>query len=134
MIGLALSLWIHIAALFGRQVMPDPFLFIMHLGIFVVWIPAMFVFSRLARAYNRRDIWKAALRGSPDWLRYSIYIFDGYGLVRFFVPFTQSQHRGGSPALTGWEEFSAIWIIFYATAFGVFLSVANSEQKSLELE
>ena len=39
-IGLGLSLWVHIGAVMGFTVAPFPLFVMLHVGIFVVWIPA----------------------------------------------------------------------------------------------
>jgi len=42
-IGLFLSLWVHLGAVMGRRVAPGAFFWMLHVGIFVVWFPAVLV-------------------------------------------------------------------------------------------
>lgn len=42
-VGLGLSLWVHLGAVAGRRVAPEAFFWMLHMGIFVVWIPAVLV-------------------------------------------------------------------------------------------
>jgi hypothetical protein len=62
-IGLLVSLWVHVGAVMGRTV-PSAF-WVLHFGIFVVWFPAVLVAQRLVGNANRRDFWKAVLRDPP---------------------------------------------------------------------
>src|SRR5271165_2708360 len=42
-IGLVVSLWIHLGAVMGRRVAPEAFLWVLGVGIFIVWLPAVLV-------------------------------------------------------------------------------------------
>jgi hypothetical protein len=53
-IGLVVSLWVHVGAVMGRPV--SPFFSVLHVGIFVVWIPAVFVAQRLVGNVDRKDL------------------------------------------------------------------------------
>jgi hypothetical protein len=69
-IGLVVSFWVHLGAVMGRRVAPEALFWILHMGIFVVWIPAAFVAKARVGNVNRKDFWKVVLQGSPDWMRY----------------------------------------------------------------
>jgi Protein of unknown function (DUF3592) len=68
-VGLIVTLWVHLGAIIGRRVAPEAFFFVLHGGIFVVWIPAILVGQRLVGNVNRKDLWKVGLKDSPDWMR-----------------------------------------------------------------
>jgi hypothetical protein len=74
-IGLVVSLWIHLGAVMGRRVAPEAFFWMLGVGIFIVWLPAVLVAQRLVGSTNRRDFWKVVLKGSPDWMRYGVRLF-----------------------------------------------------------
>jgi hypothetical protein len=76
-IGLGLSLWVHLGAVAGRKVAPGAFFGMLHVGIFVVWFPAVFVAIKRVGNTRRKDFWKVVLKGSPDWMRYMVYGFFG---------------------------------------------------------
>lgn len=61
----------------GKRVAPEFFFWLLHIGIFVVWIPAIFAAQRLVGNVSRKDFWKVVLIGSPDWMRYMVYGFGG---------------------------------------------------------
>ena len=87
-IGLLVSLWVHIGALMGRGV-PSAF-WVLHVGIFVVWLPAVLAAQRLVGNTNRKDFWKVVLKGAPDWLRYLMYVLFAYEFVNFMISMGQS--------------------------------------------
>jgi hypothetical protein len=92
-----LSLWVHFAAVSGRRVAPAAFFWILHIGILVVWFPAVMVAQRQAGNLKRKDFWKVVLKGSPDWVRYLVYGFLAYAVVKFMICFqTPSGHDDGA--------------------------------------
>jgi hypothetical protein len=81
-VGLVASVWVHVGAVMGRRVVPEPFFWILHVGIFVVWFPAVFVAKQRVGNLNRKDFWKVLLRDLPDGVRYLLYGFLGYASGR----------------------------------------------------
>ena len=64
--GLILSLWVHIGALLGRRVAPEDFFWGLHMGIFVVFLPAVFLAQKSVGSANRKDLRKVATKALPD--------------------------------------------------------------------
>src|SRR5688572_15151339 len=64
-IGLVLSLAIHLLALTGRIPLSGGYWFLMHVGVFVVMIPAVLVSQFTTRDFKQKDQLKASLRGCP---------------------------------------------------------------------
>lgn len=124
-VGLGLSLWVHIGAVMGKRVAPEPWFWMLHVGIFIVWFPAVFIAQRLVGSVNRKDFWKVVLKNCPDWMRYMIYGLGGYAMINSLL-FMAKTSRGGSGAVptTDWRGFSATWMIFYSAALGVLYSAA----------
>lgn len=125
LVGLFLSLWVHVGALFGRRVAPEYFFWGLHIGIFVVFLPATFLAQKRVGSTKRKDFWKLVTKGSPDGVRYLLYFFFAYAFVNFFVSFLQmpTGKQVGLSALT-WRLFSGHWMVFYFAAF-VMLSSAR---------
>ncbi len=129
-IGLAVSLWVHLGAVMGRRVAPEAFFWILHLGIFVVWVPVVFVAKRRVGNMNRKDFWKAVLKGSPEWMRYMVYLFLGYATVNFALFFIKVQGGSGggaNPPAIVWRGFSGHWMAFYSAALAVLYSAMHSD-------
>lgn len=53
--GLVISLWVHLGAVMGRRVAPEAFFWILHVGIFVVWFPAIWVAQKRFGNLQRKD-------------------------------------------------------------------------------
>jgi hypothetical protein len=125
-IGLFLSLWVHVGALLGKHVAPTSFFFCLHVGIFVVWFPAVVVAKRLVGSANRKDFWKVVLKGAPEWMRYMCYVFMGYAVINFLLFMTQAPlgSGGGTPTTIEWRGFSGHWMAFYSAAFAILYSAA----------
>lgn len=131
-VGLVLSLWVHLGSLMGRRVAPAPLFWILHIGIFVVWIPAGLAAYRLVGDMNQKDFWKRILKGSPEWMLYMVYGFGGYALINFAVFWVEGINKGGggsggaNPAAAVWRGFSGHWMAFYAAALAILYSAVNS--------
>jgi len=65
--GLIASLIVHMAALLG---MPSPLgekSWVLHIGIFVVWLPAVLVLQSLSGEFKQKDLWSFRnLHGSQE--------------------------------------------------------------------
>ena len=115
----------------GRRVAPEAFFFILHVGIFVVWIPAVLVAQRLVGNLNRKDFWKVILKGAPDWMRFMVYGFLGYTLVNFLLFMTTAPSGGsGNPPAVVWRGFSGHWMAFYSAALAILYSAARTVDTS----
>jgi hypothetical protein len=135
-VGLVLSLIAHTAALLKLPQPLGPAAWGLHIGIFVVWIPAVIVSNRMVRDFNRKDFWKAALRGCPNWMRWLTYGFFWYAAVNFvvfmaFAPRIPKGAGGGANAPPAvFRGFSGHWMAFYSAAAAILYSaiaVANSD-------
>jgi hypothetical protein len=107
LIGLFLSLWVHIGALLGRNVPPEYLFWVLHVGIFAVFIPAALVAQKRVGSTTRKDFWKVVMKGSPDGLRYLLYFLFAYATVISLVDFfykgpTLSVLNGASSPQDGW--------------------------------
>jgi hypothetical protein len=122
-LGLALSLMVHVAAWLGIDL---PFeAFGLHVGVFVVWVPALLASRWTARHHAREDFWSGALRGCPlrgcpGWMRLMTYGFVAYAVFNFVSAFV------GTPATPTLRAFSGHWMAFYAAAFAVLYSTMHT--------
>jgi hypothetical protein len=130
LIGLALSILCHLAALSGSAGPLGRFAWLLHIGVFVVWIPAVLISGRKARTVNRRDFWKVALRACPRWMKYTVYGFFGYAALNFIIFMASPASIGGGPdpmppAVV--RGFSGHWMVFYSTAAALLYSAAHTK-------
>jgi hypothetical protein len=129
-VGLVMSLWVHIGALMGRTV--SSAFWVLHVGIFVVWIPSVLVAQRLVGNTSRKDFWKVVLKGSPDWMRYLVYVFSAYEFVNFIISMGQASSgvRHPTTSAADWRGSSGLWIVFYSSALAILYSAARTEDTS----
>jgi hypothetical protein len=123
-IGLLASFVLHITSFyagpeFGKHEIP-----IVFPGIFIVWLPTIFLATKLTCDFKQRDFWKAALRGCPAWMYKSLWILWGYVFFAAFVlPFLRGSNPGASPS--GFLIFPAA---FYSVSFGVTYSILHVDR------
>ena len=125
-------LWVHLGAVMGRRVAPGAFFWMLRVGIFVVWFPAVLVAQRLVGNLNRRDLWKVVLKGSPDWMRYMVYVFFVYAFVNFllFIGKTPSGSSGTNPPASVWRGFSGHWMSLYSAVLAILYTGARAVDTS----
>jgi hypothetical protein len=59
---------VHAASLFGNTYLFERAIAVLGTGVFVVFLPTIFVMNRLTRDFKQKDLWRAALRGCPRWM------------------------------------------------------------------
>ena len=127
-LGLILSLIVHISALLG---MPSPFgenSWGLHIGIFIVWIPAVIAMRSLVKDFKQKDLWKAALRACPNWMKYLTLFFFGYAILNF-VLFAVIDISGGKGTPTNvYRGFSGHWMAFYSAAMAILYSAIHVKE------
>jgi hypothetical protein len=129
-VGLGLSLWVHLGAVAGRRVAPEALFWMLHMGIFVVWIPTVLVSKERISNASRKDYLKLALRGAPVWMRYMVYGFFGYAMLNFAIFMFQAPHggSGANPPPVVWRGFSGHWMCFYSAALATLYGAAAAEE------
>jgi hypothetical protein len=102
----------------------------LHIGIFVVWIPAILVSSRTTKDFKQKDFWKAALRGCPPWMKHLTYLFGGYAIINFliFIYLERSGTGHGENDLIKLRGFSGHWMAFYSAAMSTLYSATQIEK------
>lgn len=124
--GFALSIAAHCIALVGADIPGGKLVWGLHIGIFVVWIPAVLTSMQMTGRANRKDFWKVATAGCPSWMRRAGYIIFGYAILNFIVFMAttggQSKHLTGDAPPAVVRGFSGHWMIFYGAAFAILYS------------
>ena len=138
-LGLVLSIVVHVLAHLGYAPLGQG-TFILHVGIFVVWFPAVltlmragvfrFQMSMSPRAGWRS--WQQMVRGSPKWMQRMTAGFFIYGFANFLLFLAvgtggvsgNSRAVPDSPAVL-WG-FSGHWMIFYSAALTILYSTVRT--------
>lgn len=122
-IGFTISLGVNVAAWMGKVILPQPFFFIMHVGIFPLWFIMIFVLRRNGR--TSRD-WKRLLRGAPEWTVNFTYILFGYTFLNFALfMFAAPKKSSGPPQALQWRGFSGHWMLFYFVSAACLYASSN---------
>lgn len=123
--GLALlvSAVTHFATFFGSQGPFAELVPVMHIGIFILMLPTILVMNRLTRNVPQRDLWKAALRGCPSWMRYAAWGFFGYAGLNFTL-FAIGEHSGAGTG-SDVRGISGHWMAFYSVQAATLYSAAR---------
>jgi hypothetical protein len=128
--GLALSLAAHLLALSGRPLGGNSLFFALHVGIFPLWIPVVFISMKITsgmrlqgRMFGMRKEYREALfSGCPPWMKYMTYGFFIYAIVNFviFVLFgSTGKPVAGEPPSSVWRGFSGHWMVFYSAGLAI---------------
>ncbi len=124
-LGLLLSTAATVFALLNVPIPGGKLVWILHIGIFIVWLPAVIVAKRAVRGTAQTDFWKIVLSGCPHWVRYALYGLFGYALINFMWFFTSGgmqPHPTGGTTPSMVRGFSGHWMIFYGAAFAILYS------------
>ena len=126
-LGFALSAYAHAMAMLN---LPTPWgesVWFLHVGIFVVWLPAVLVAQRVVRNSSRKDFWKIALLGCPPWMRTMVFVLFGYALLNFLYFIALNRNGGTGTANQGStiRGFSGHWLLFYGAAFAIMCSATR---------
>jgi hypothetical protein len=115
---------VHVAALLGAAYPFEHFLKFLGPGVFIVFVPTIFVMNRLTRDCKQRDIWRAALRGCPRWMRGSVWAIFGYAWIGFFM--LPLLYGGGMDAEANKaRSMSAMLLVFYLVSVSVLYSATQ---------
>jgi hypothetical protein len=121
--GLVLSIGAHCMAIFGTTIPGGKLVWCLHVGVLVVWIPTVFISAQTTRHTNRKDFWKVALAGCPNWVLRGLYVLFGYAVLNFVVfmaaTISQPKQRTGESSSFVVRGFSGHWMVFYGAAFAV---------------
>jgi len=98
---------------------------VLFIGIFVVWFPTVILMNRLTRDFKQKDVWKAALRGCPPWMRMTLWVFVGGVMATTFLPVAWK----GRPGEEGFILFPSI---FYAVSFCTMYSLVKVDRLDAE--
>ncbi len=124
--GFILVFFLHVAALAGWT---EPFKHVGQFivpGIFVIWLPTIVVMNRQTREFKQKDIWKAALRGCPVWMRAGLWILSGYGFVAALI--LPAVDGGMDSASNSARATSGIALAFYSIAACVLYSATRADR------
>ncbi len=130
--GLVLSFASHVAAILGLAGPLDEHVFALHVGIFVVGVPAALASNWLNFDFPRKHVWRATFRGCPPWMRYVAIGIVVYLLLSFawFIANAQRQSPPiGHRPFEAVRVFSGQWMLFYTVATSILYSALHVRER-----
>jgi hypothetical protein len=138
-VGLVLSIIVHLLAHLGYAPLGEG-TFVLHIGIFVVWFPAVLTLMRggvfrVQMSMSPRAGWRSwqqMVRGSPKWMQRMTAGFFIYGFANFFLFIAlgtggmAAKARGVPDSPTLVWGFSGHWMIFYSAALTLLYSAVKT--------
>lgn len=102
--GFIFSLIAHLTTFLGinpQAVFPP--IWLLHIGIFVVWIPTVFLLRKTFKKTGRGRFWKTAFSNAPRWMQALCLFFFIYAFFNFFITvFVLAQ--GGVPSIVNGKK------------------------------
>ena len=125
--GFCASVVVHVLALVGVNSPLGSATWLLHIGIFVVWLPTVLVAQRLSKNVKQADLWKAVLRGCPRWVRTGVSVIVGYAIINFvlFLNQTTAYAKNKTPDVVEYRGFSGHWMAFYFIGAAVLYSASR---------
>jgi hypothetical protein len=120
-VGFALSLLVHVLSCLSIPLGLGKAPWLLHIGIFVVWIPTIIVLVGETRARIGWQQVLEALRPAQRWFRFATWVVIGYGALSF-VLFGSGWYGDMKDEVVTLRAFSGLWMIPYWLAL-VFLRV-----------
>jgi hypothetical protein len=121
--GVVLCFGFWLLGVSGIYLLPNNVQIFLFVGIFPIWLPTVLLMNRLTRDFKQREIWKAALRGCPPWMRTTLWIVAGCAFASFFVPAVFGREPRSSP-----QPFALFPVAFYAVSFCVMYSLLHVDE------
>jgi hypothetical protein len=116
--------WLQIDPPWGRSV------FLLHIGMFVVWIPLV-AFANRTMTKKGRGNFEHLLAELPKWARVATSGLFVYALLNFayFMICTSQYPKHQVPFVVELRGFSGHWMMFYGMASAGFVALARLRRK-----
>jgi len=119
--------WLLIEPPWGQSV------FLLHIGIFIVWIPLVIFANRTMPKRGRGNL-EHLFAVLPRWVRVATSALFAYALLNFgyFAYCTRVYPKHGVPFLLELRRFSGHWMMFYGVALAGLVGLARVSRKRRE--
>jgi hypothetical protein len=130
LIGLVASIachlmgWLQVAPPWGKGA------FLLHLGLFVLWIPLVGCANRAMPAKRRNNV-EHLLKELPKWVRIAVGSLFVYALLNFvyFIFCTSQYPKHKVPLFLELRGFSGHWMMFYGCALAGYVALGRLARK-----
>jgi len=146
-VGLFLGLVVHIYSLFGIDVGETiQFIWGLHIGVFIVWFPAILELAQRPEFKNRRfnnrmknkEFYGILFKDTPKPMQVITMVFLAYAIINFFLfvsgnfgigGVTESQAIETTSNANEIRGFSGHWMLFYSMAAAILWPKKNLENE-----
>lgn len=122
--GFVLATAVNIAGWLGYTILPENFFFAMHVGIFVVFLPAILFgrnYSNNLLAFRKRS---GTTQGWLPIVCKTLFVYVFFNFFSFVLVAPDKQHEH-TPSALMWRGFSGHWMLFYFMSFALLYSVVT---------
>ncbi len=150
--GFLLSVMVHVFGLLGTDLgRVFPPIWLLHVGVFVVWFPAVMIASLSQPRPHLNDFWKVVTKHTPLWMRILCIVLFPYVIISFMYRMdrttastpeqparehVETVEEDAEPAATTTQRsadfpafmFSGHWMIFYLVGWTILLSYWNKRK------
>jgi hypothetical protein len=121
--------WLQVEPPWGKSV------FLLHVGIFVVWFPLVIFANRTMPKPGRNNM-DHLLAELPKWMRVATGILFVYTILNFvyFIYSTSQYPKHGVPFSIELRGFSGHWMMFYGVALAGFIALSRLSRKQRKNE
>lgn len=121
-LGIILCLTFSLLGATGLYHLPSNKETLLFVGIFVVWAPTVILMNQLTKDFKQKDLWNAALRGCPPWMKTGMWVL--LGCVCLFFLSNVLVHKPENSSFV----FLLFPITFYGVSFCVMYSLVHVEE------
>lgn len=135
LVGVVVSLWVHVGAWQGKQVVPNRVFDWLNSGLVIVWPATILVFAWRSSSKGSRRSVREEFPGLPPWTGKvaGAMVFYAVAIILIFGSVRVSSSDAVIPA-RAWRTFSAGWMAFYSVAFLTLLSAGRTATPSDQSE
>jgi hypothetical protein len=136
LVGLVAGAVVHLLTWFG--IAPQSYVWCLHVGVFVVWFPALLAIRKKTGRMRGAVSWDEMLHGCPGWIAYGVKALFGYAALNFLLFMLASVRQGERTSEVLYlRGFSGHWMAFYAVAAVMLYSATrqtapNSDARCLQ--
>ena len=129
-IGFVASVGCHLMAWLQMEPAGGKWVFILHVGILVLWFPLVMMANRTMPKPGRGNV-DHLLAELPKWAGRVVSALFFYALLNFayFIYCTQEYPKNKVPFSLELRGFSGHWIMFYSAAWAGFVGLARLARK-----
>ena len=125
--GFVAAVAINVAGWMGKIIFPSFMFATMHIGVFIVFLPAILLGARRRKGYSLNSGLQVGAQW-PTWAKRFALIVFVYAIANFgfFLVQAGNQKKHGPITALMWRGFSGHWMVFYLFSLGLLYAVITA--------